>query len=836
MSLNFNTTIINETSTQPSAGIYVYDDMTLYFGPGSKIVSPDASSGSKDNNNLFMFKFSDHINICGLHIDGPVYKGSTLTSNKIADGTAPLRIDASTDIHMYDLQIENSTADGILFFTTYDKTSNALLPQKNPVNRNISIDNAYISHSGRNGISICTGTDIDIKNISISRTGASKTLYCASVQGTPNIGYPYAGIDIEPDESRWYFHRIGTINVENYLSVNNRGAAFGYLGISNLDQAFLLNPPYPVDAISPKPPPTLHMTVKNMTDIRCDEQIIEQANCSATTTTSNYWSYGASITAEILPSGSNIQNLQVKGSLKYENPRFFRYENIPSQGASYYYWYTYSPNNTCSTSKFKVEVENPAFYETATNSLAQNNNGIIATTGIPDYINSSGVTDGSYIKVLTSTAPPGQAFDAHAICNCSDPKRVSSTPNLKYHIGAIAASTLLSLYGSGGTTISNQSFYLDGMLSIDENITFNSCIFLMQPGSSISVLPGTISNNHTLTLTNCTLQSACDEMWDGIYAEDPTAEITLENCTIQDMENGVVLKQGAKAGITNSEFKNCNRSIAIFENNAITNCSITGNTFTADANMLAPYANLKPEHGIYVYNSASLQIGDIGAPTDGNVFENLQNGIKILNETVMITIGQGPNQQMQLIPAPSSYIQLKNNTMSGITRNNGSSVPEAGVGVYAEANSLFGGRPRLLITNSTSPSALTSPTFQNCEQAVSLIQASADVFNQHIDHCGIGIGAIKCDGEKYNLSSNFLNQTYWNIVKTGDESTLGFLVNNNTITMPEDEPTLIGLPPIGILSAYSSKIHQGHSQINTNGIRISEGQAGIGIFFKQWQG
>ncbi|QLH45313.1 MAG: hypothetical protein HWD58_06695 [Bacteroidota bacterium] len=56
-----------------------------------------------------------------------------------------------------------------------------------------------------------------------------------------------------------------------------------------------------------------------------------------------------------------------------------------------------------------------------------------------------------------------------------------------------------------------------------------------------------------------------------------------------------------------------------------------------------------------------------------------------------------------------------------------------------------------------------------------------------------------------------------------------FLVNNNTITMPEDEPNLIGLPPIGILSAYSSKIHQGHSQINTNGIRISEGLAGIGI-------
>ncbi|MBK8684120.1 MAG: hypothetical protein IPN26_03570 [Bacteroidetes bacterium] len=284
-----------------------------------------------------------------------------------------------------------------------------------------------------------------------------------------------------------------------------------------------------------------------------------------------------------------------------------------------------------------------------------------------------------------------------------------------------------------------------------------------------------------------------------------------------------------KAGITNGEFKNCNRSIAIFENNAITNCSITGNTFTADGNMLAPYANLKPEHGIYVYNSASLQIGDIGAPNDGNVFENLQNGIKIFNETVMITIGQGPNQQIQLIPAPSSYIQLKNNTMSGITRNNGSSVPEAGVGVYAEANSLFGGRPRLLITNSTSPSALTAPTFQNCEQAVSLIQASANVFNQHIDHCGIGIGAIKCDGEKYNISSNYLNQTYWNIVKTGDESTLGFFVNNNTISMPEDEPTLIGLPPIGILSAYSSKIHQGHSQINTNGIRISEGQAGIGI-------
>ncbi|QLH45314.1 MAG: hypothetical protein HWD58_06700 [Bacteroidota bacterium] len=80
------------------------------------------------------------------------------------------------------------------------------------------------------------------------------------------------------------------------------------------------------------------------------------------------------------------------------------------------------------------------------------------------------------------------------------------------------------------------------------------------------------------------------------------------------------------------------------------------------------------------------------------IFENLQNGIKILNETVMIT-RQGPNQQMQLIPAPSSFIQLKNNTMSGITKNANSTADEAGVGVYAEAKSLVGGRPRLLITN-----------------------------------------------------------------------------------------------------------------------------------------
>jgi hypothetical protein len=282
-------------------------------------------------------------------------------------------------------------------------------------------------------------------------------------------------------------------------------------------------------------------------------------------------------------------------------------------------------------------------------------------------------------------------------------------------------------------------------------------------------------------------------MWDGIYADDPTAQITIENSTLRDMENGINVSLGAKLNVDNNQFIDNYNSLRIDGNINLTDVTITQNNFGISGNpLLAPHIGELPRHGIYIRNSASLEVGGFGVD-EGNSFQFMENAVKIFNETTMQTIGQSPNQQLQIIPAPASFIQLKNNKFLGIHKNNSSSGdPDLGVGIYAEANSLFGGNLRLYVSDVLNPSMNTYKNFSNCEQAIRLIQASAEVFNQHISNCGIGIAALQCEGERYRINDNFFDQTYWSIIKSGDESQLGFLIANNTIVMPEDEPILIG--------------------------------------------
>ncbi|QLH45315.1 MAG: hypothetical protein HWD58_06705 [Bacteroidota bacterium] len=163
---------------------------------------------------------------------------------------------------------------------------------------------------------------------------------------------------------------------------------------------------------------------------------------------------------------------------------------------------------------------------------------------------------------ITTTITLYQPNANHCCTTTSNPNAGSNIASMPYiillpntQVANLTAANLLANYGSNGV-IQGKKFYIDGILTIDADITFNQCDIYFTTGSKIAVNAGI--NLHIAQ--NSTLQASC-AMWDGIYAEDPTAEITLENCTIQDMENGVVLKQGAKAGITNSEFKNCNRAL-----------------------------------------------------------------------------------------------------------------------------------------------------------------------------------------------------------------------------------------------------------------------------------
>ena len=133
------------------------------------------------------------------------------------------------------------------------------------------------------------------------------------------------------------------------------------------------------------------------------------------------------------------------------------------------------------------------------------------------------------------------------------------------------------------STYSNTAIMVNGTFTIDNNFTLNNCQMYFTANARIQLSP-----NYTLTLNNCTLQAGCAVMWDGIYANDPTEQIVLNNCTISDMQQGLVLSNLAKLNITGNTFTD-NYKCILFNNivgaynSTLGNCIVRKNIFTDDA-------------------------------------------------------------------------------------------------------------------------------------------------------------------------------------------------------------------------------------------------------------
>lgn len=81
---------------------------------------------------------------------------------------------------------------------------------------------------------------------------------------------------------------------------------------------------------------------------------------------------------------------------------------------------------------------------------------------------------------------------------------------------------------------------VEGQLELRNlDVSFELCQFIMAPGSVI-YLPGPdITGSHTATFTNCTFRSSgCEKMWQGLFCP-MEADVTFENCKIQDAEFAV---------------------------------------------------------------------------------------------------------------------------------------------------------------------------------------------------------------------------------------------------------------------------------------------------------
>ncbi len=484
------------------------------------------------------------------------------------------------------------------------------------------------------------------------------------------------------------------------------------------------------------------------------------------------------------------------------------YSNISTNGA-FPIMYNLVPNGAQFDFTFQPVGGVPNYTCTLDgNSISLNSTTNTATVIINPGVHALTITDGN-----SCSSEFYFNTDGSLAIGCQEKIPLGENPN---PISNLTSSQLITINGS--STVLSKNFYIDGQFTVDQNINFQYCHFYLTPGSSIQ-----LTANNTLNLNHCKLQAACNGMWGGIYAIDPTAEIIMDDCNLNDAIDGIVLTNNAKGTLAHNSFDNNYNNIRINLNTIAGTCNISKNTFEFNGSLLPPYDGYKPAHGIEITNSTLVDIGSNG----GNTFENLSNGVSV-NEFQEI-IGEGPN--LHLYIPPQSIVQLIDNQFKNIQPdiNYANIGDEIGSGVYAHrSDAMFG--LRVNVFNTIPVVSNPDESFANCEKAVWLRNTTSTVDKQKIQSCGVGVLATECDAKKIRVTDNRIVNTYWGILKSGDEMSNGFTAINNNITLPEgNEDGWISFPPIGILSTYSSKVHVGRSQVLNNTISMPFGNTGLGI-------
>lgn len=388
---------------------------------------------------------------------------------------------------------------------------------------------------------------------------------------------------------------------------------------------------------------------------------------------------------------------------------------------------------------------------------------------------------------------------------------IKSNPNHLFTNGN--SSTLATNIGSG--SLQDKSLLIDGTFTIDNSFTFTNCFIFLQPNAKIVVEHG-----KTLTLNGCTLKASCNAMWDGIYAADPDAEIVLNESTLQDMENGVVVSNNAKINAIGNTFNDNLFGIVLKKNSGATTCTVTNNTFQKLNGLIAPHASdVKPFSGIYISDCSDISIGDMNDITSGNTFQDVWNGINIEN-TKSTTYS---NANIHL-----NYNKFQDINSNGTAWGSSFVISPRGAGIYAY-NRNNASNLKIKVKGNTGNG---QTNFDQCDKGVLLRKVSAEVYENKLEQSIVGIYFSECAGRSYKVLNNTLLNTELGIAKYGDENASGFYATGNTILLsnPLDLNQLNITSPTGILSAYSSgKSNIGASYIQNNTIDIPLGFKAVGI-------
>lgn len=197
--------------------------------------------------------------------------------------------------------------------------------------------------------------------------------------------------------------------------------------------------------------------------------------------------------------------------------------------------------------------------------------------------------------------------------------------------------TISTLLGPGPHLRNGVNLYINGTLTVDEDLHFATSTLNMGANAKIVVTGG-----HTLRLEETAVRSGCCDMWDAIEGTNVTDSIIVYRTSyIGDAERGIVSNNGAVYRVYDNVTFNRNLvSITVNPYSGNHGGKVQEALFTSvsmaycpsnNGVLLAPYANQWPLFGIATDSVNNITFGNSANIALRNTFTNLRHGIRTVN-------------------------------------------------------------------------------------------------------------------------------------------------------------------------------------------------------------
>ncbi len=200
-------------------------------------------------------------------------------------------------------------------------------------------------------------------------------------------------------------------------------------------------------------------------------------------------------------------------------------------------------------------------------------------------------------------------------------------------------STWLAANGitNGVVNTGNNELFINGTVNIDQDVTFLGCQnILMGVNAKLD-----IQNNKQLSIDNSTLKACGQELWDGIYADNPSEKIIVNNSNLYDAKTALNISSNADYDVNGGRFydnwvgisfagmttQSTTVRSSIFRTTNIMKRSVGQPLLLTHITYQGDFSPQNKGTGIYMRSCIGTQIGDGTSSNLRNEFNDLNCGI-----------------------------------------------------------------------------------------------------------------------------------------------------------------------------------------------------------------